>query len=119
MIWAIVKFQFEGYHQWKDALEECKFLQNLHRHIFYCEVWVSQKHNERDIEYITFKNWLLDLIPSPQFQWVNLQQKFGISETDSCETMGTKIKGFIMEFYPNRKVKVKVMEDDENGAFVE
>lgn len=122
MIWGIVTFQFEHYHRWPDAPEECQFLRNLHRHMFHVEVWVEQFHNERDIEYITFKNWLTNKVVSPFYMCQSLPEKFGIEETDSCETMAHKIREYILTFQPklqNRKIKVKVMEDGENGAFLE
>lgn len=116
MIWAIITFQFTGYHHWVDAPEECKFLRNLHRHMFHVEVWVSQEPEiDRDVEYITFKNWLTNSL-----SWSTVAGKFGIEETDSCETMALKIQKFVKERYcPKRIVKVGVFEDAENGAFVE
>ena len=123
-IWAIVRFQFEGWHRWKDAPEidektgyYLDFLRNIHRHIFHVEIWISQKHNERDIEYLSFKNWLID--PIQDTVYTTVQDRFGITEEDSCETMATKIKKFIKDSYPDRKVKVFVFEDGENGACVE
>ena len=120
-IWAIVKFQFEGWHRWKDAPENqtynIDFLRNLHRHMFHVEVWIEQKHNERDIEYLTFKDWLTN--PVQDIVYTSIQDRFGITEEDSCETMAEKIRKFIVESYPDRKVKVFVFEDNENGACVE
>jgi hypothetical protein len=125
-IWAIIKFQFEGWHRWKDAPEtdektgySLKFLRDLHRHVFHVEVWVQQTHSERDIEYLSFKNWLTDPVQDVACLDWPIQKKFGITEEDSCETMGTKIKSFIKDFYPGRKIKVFVFEDNENGACVE
>ena len=119
-VWAIIRFQYEGWHRWKDAPEECWFLKNTHRHIFHCEVWISQNPKiDRDIEYITFKNWLVDPITDVACLDWPIQKKFGITEEDSCETMAAKIKNFIKDSYPGRKIRVFVFEDAENGACVE
>ena len=122
-VWAIIRFQFEGFHRWKDAPKnqpyDIYFLRNLHRHMFHIEVWIEQKHNERDIEYLTFKDWLLNLAIDTCELCPSLPLKFGITEEDSCETMGTKIKAFIKNSYPDRKIRVFVFEDGENGTCVE
>ena len=108
MIWAIVRFQFPGVHRWKDAPEEVAFLKNEHRHIFHCEVAIQQVEGvDRDIEYIMFKNALQIAIPL-----------FHTSVEDSCETMATNIRNFVLETFPDRQVIVQVLEDNENGAMV-
>jgi len=107
MIWAVVKFKFEGFHRWKKAPEFCKFLRNKHRHIFHCKVWVEVNHVERDIEFITFKNELKKM--KNDFHKIN----------DSCETMAIRIQKYVQKNYPDRQVKVEVFEDGENGAVVE
>ena len=107
MIWAVIKLQKEGYHYWKDAPEETNFLRNRHRHIFHITVSVEQNHNSRDVEYIAFKNWLEGVIPV-------------IDGPQSCETIASHIKKLVETHFNNsRKVKVQVMEDNENGALVE
>ena len=108
MIWAIVKFQFPGVHQYKDAPEEVAFLRNVHRHVFHCEVAVQQVEGvDRDIEYIMFKNALRNATPL-----------FHTSVEDSCETMATNIRNFVLETFPDRQVIVQVFEDNENGTMV-
>jgi len=118
-VWAIVQFQFEGFHHYPEAPENVKFLRNLHRHLFKVEVWIEQFNDDRDIEYLTFKNWLTEKVVSPFYMCQSLAEKFGLTETDSCETIAHKIQAYIIHNYPDRKVKVKVMEDGENGAMVE
>jgi len=107
MIWAVITFTKIGFHYWKDAPEETKFLRNKHRHIFHITVYVEQMHNSRDVEYFAFKNWLeqnLPVIDGPQ----------------SCETIASHIKKLVETHFNNsRKVKVQVLEDNENGALVE
>ena len=107
MIWAVVKVQKEGFHFWKDAPEKTKFLRNKHRHIFHITVYIEQMHNERDVEYIDFKKWLEQNIPV-------------INGPQSCETIASHIKKLVeVKFRNSRKVKVQVMEDNENGVLIE
>ena len=107
MIWAICKFQFEGFHQWSGAPEEVAFLRNRHRHIFHCEVAISQEHDNRDIEFFTFKKELKSGIPL-----------YIRGENDSCEMIGQRIKDMVERDHPGRIVIVQVFEDNENGAMV-
>lgn len=108
MIWAIITLQKEGFHYWKDAPEPVAFLRNKHRHIFHITVYVEQKPGvDRDLEYINFKHFLETL-------------KIVNDERDSCEAMATDLKELVEDYFGNkRRVKVQVMEDNENGALVE
>jgi len=107
MIWAVIKLQKEGFHYWKDAPEKVAFLRNKHRHTFHITVWVEQQHDERDVEYIMFKHWLEENIPN-------------FDGPQSCESMAIIIKVKCENYFNNtRKIKVQVMEDDENGALIE
>lgn len=101
-IWAVVKFNFVGYHRWKDAKN---FLKNVHRHIFYVTVMVAQKHEDREIEYIQFKEWLI-------------LKKPALLETDSCEMYAMRIYRLVRTRYQDRDITVRVMEDNENGAII-
>lgn len=110
-IWAVVKFQFEGIHFYKDAPDEVSFLRHPHRHIFHCEVWLQQFHEDRDIEYIMLKK--------------DLQTKFtgGDLGKMSCEMIAEEIAKYLAEQYCSilvkRKIKVFVSEDNENGCCIE
>ena len=112
MVWAIIKTQFEGYHCWEDAPKEVDFLRYPHRHLFYVELWIEQRHTERDIEYILEKRKLNKFIEK------NLCPKWSYL-TFSCEFIANVIKEKWIKIYPNRKIKVSVFEDNENGALVE
>ena len=69
MIW--VTFQKEGMHKYPAALTDpalatgdeydVSFLGYPHRHIFHFKVWIGVTHDDRDIEFIQFKRWLLNL----------------------------------------------------------
>ena len=107
MIWAKVSFQFEGIHRWDDAKGEVEFLKNPHRHMFYVVVWVEQKHNDRDVEYIALKRFLSDKMS-------------GIKDlgTRSCEQIAEEIINILGSKFGGR-FKVEVSEDGENGCLIE
>jgi len=109
MIWAIIKTSFEGYHQWVEAPNDVAFLRNIHRHLFYVELWIEQKHTQRDIEYITAKKELNNVC----------QHERDLSTNQSCEDIATEIKNYYQKKYPDRKIKVYIFEDNENGTLVE
>ena len=108
MIWAIIKFNFVGQHCWKSAPEEVDFLRNPHRHVFYCEVYVEQKPGiDREVEYLQLKERLQEQII------------FHPYITDSCEDIALNIQKFISEILPERKTRIYVYEDNENGCLIE
>jgi hypothetical protein len=116
MIW--VTFQKEGMHKYPAALTDpalatgdeydVSFLGYPHRHIFHFKVWISVTHDDRDIEFIQFKRWLLNLY------------KDSILALDykSCEMMSEDLHTQISQKYPDREVWIEVSEDGENGSFI-
>ena len=116
MIW--VTFQKEGMHKYPAALTDptlatgdeydVSFLGYPHRHIFHFKVWIGVTHDDRDIEFIQFKRWLLNLY------------KDSILALDykSCEMMSEDLYQQISQKYPNREVWIEVSEDGENGSFI-
>lgn len=108
MKYIFIKTQFEGYHKWKDAPEETKFLRNLHRHIFGVKVKVSVNENDREIEYFDLKN-SIDLYLS--------EVKF--PEIYSCEMMAEDILDFTEGCYYKNKISIEVNEDNQNGSIVD
>jgi hypothetical protein len=116
MIW--VTFQKEGMHKYPAALTDTSlatgdeydvsFLGYPHRHIFHFKVWIGVTHNDRDIEFIQFKRWLLNL-----YKDATLSLDF-----KSCEMMSDDLYGTISQRYPNREVWIEVSEDGENGSFI-
>jgi hypothetical protein len=65
-------------------------------------------HNDRDIEFIQFKRWLLNLY------------SMGTLELDykSCEMLSDALYYQIAARYPNRDIAITVSEDGENGATI-
>ena len=116
MIW--VTFRKEGIHKYPAALTDANlatgdeydvsFLGYPHRHIFHFKVWIGVTHDDRDIEFIQFKRWLLNLYKDAT---LSLDYK-------SCEMMSGDLYDVISKKYPNREVWIEVSEDGENGSFV-
>ncbi len=113
---VVVKFQIEGMHCWPDAAKElphAAFLANPHRHIFHVTAERVVNHDDRDVEIIMFKKYMVDSITT---KWRNATNKDWRSITDfgsmSCEMMA---KAFIDMF---DLISCEVLEDGENGARV-
>lgn len=116
-IW--VTFQKEGIHCYPDAAVnpmlatgdeyDVSFLASPHRHIFHFRVAIDVFHDDREIEFIQFKRWLVNL-------YVNntLQLDF-----KSCEMISDDLYTQIASKYPNRDVWIDVSEDGENGSYAE
>jgi hypothetical protein len=117
MIW--VTFQLEGIHKYPAAATDpllatgdeydVSFLAQPHRHIFHFQVNIEVTHNDRDIEFIQFKRWLLNLYKGEILQ---LDHK-------SCEMIADDLYFQIADRYPGRRVIISVAEDNENGAYIE
>jgi len=107
-IWAKVTTTFKGLHHWATcpAGHVHEHLRNPHRHLFHVAVWIEQAHDDRDIEYLEFKDWL-DLLCTAK-----------LSEGRSCEMMCAELHKQIAVRYA-RRMKIEVTEDGENGALVE
>jgi hypothetical protein len=118
-IW--VSFQKEGIHKYPAAATDpnlatgdeydVSFLANPHRHIFHFRVSIDVFHNDRDIEFIQFKRWLLSLYNG----------KNSVLELDykSCEMIADDLYNQIAARYSNRAVIIDVSEDGENGCVIE
>ena len=113
-----VTFQKEGIHKYPAAATDpslatgdeydVSFLATPHRHIFHFNVSIEVFHNDRDIEFIQFKRWLLNLY------------SMGTLELDykSCEMLSDALYYQIAARYPDRDVTITVSEDGENGATI-
>jgi hypothetical protein len=117
-IW--VTFQKEGIHCYPAAATDpalatgdeydVSFLGTPHRHIFHFRVSIDVFHNDRDIEFIQFKRWLIALY-SGQNSVLELNYK-------SCEMIADDLYDQIASRYPNRNVIIDVSEDGENGCVI-
>lgn len=116
MIW--VTFTKEGIHKYPAALDDpslatgdeydVSFLGYPHRHIFHFKIGITVTHNDRDIEFIQFKRWLVKLYEGE----LNVDYK-------SCEMMSDDLYEKINDKYPGREVHIDISEDGENGAHIE
>jgi len=114
-IW--VTFQKEGIHCYPAAATDpllatgdeydVSFLGTPHRHIFHFRVWLDVFHNDRDVEFIQLKRWLIGLYSTV----LELNYK-------SCEMIADDLYQQIAAKYPNRSVWIEVSEDNENGALI-
>jgi len=109
--WGRVRHRFAGVHCWADAPDgPHAHLRNPHRHEFHVAVDFQQFHDDREIEYLTFKDWLESVLAA----WpLNLGGR-------SCEMMAAHIhKACEAQWGAMRDYRVEVSEDGENGAIVE
>jgi hypothetical protein len=116
MIW--VTFQKEGIHCYPQALNDpnlktgdeydVSFLGWPHRHMFHFKVGIQVFHNDRDLEFIQVKRWLLN------------QYNTGVLELNykSCEMIADDLYQVIATRYPERDIAILVSEDGENGCEV-
>jgi hypothetical protein len=113
-----VTFQLEGIHKYPAAATDpslatgdeydVSFLATPHRHIFHFDVAVEVFHNDRDIEFIQFKRWLLSLYSTSTLE---LDYK-------SCEMLSDDLYEMIATRYPDRDITITISEDGENGATI-
>jgi len=109
MIWGTVSHQFPALHCWPDAPDgPHEHLRNPHRHLFHVRIWIEQFHDERDVEYLEFKDWLSS---------VCTDRDMG---RRSCERMAMDLRDLTRARWgEKRRVRVEVTEDGENGALIE
>ena len=114
MVW--VTFQKEGMHKYPAALTDPKlatgdeydvsFLGHPHRHMFHFKIAIEVFHDDRDIEFIQFKRWILNLYTQGTLQ----------NDYKSCEMMSDDLYVQITKKYPGRNIEIDVSEDGENGS---
>jgi len=110
MVTAIITTTFTGIHCWANApMFKHAHLRNPHRHLFHVKVYIQQKHDDRDIEFLGFKDRLDQHIQLWPFDL----------GSRSCEMMARDLMNWIRLNYTDRYVAVEVSEDGENGARVE
>jgi len=107
-IWCTL--EVEGVHFWPIPNEE-KYLQNLHRHLFKIRVSVEVKNDNREIEFIALKRWIL----------TKIRAQYGYGLVDwrdmSCEQIAKWILMNVSSYYGHdRHYVVDVSEDGENGS---
>lgn len=111
-IW--VTFQRKGLHRYPAAandaaLEDVQYLGNVHRHLFKFKVSIQVWHDDRELEFHQFLNWLESLYDDK------------VLELDfmSCEMLADQLAAKIQARYSGRKLIVDISEDGECGAVCE
>jgi hypothetical protein len=103
-----VTFRKRGLHRFPDAPAEVAYLAQPHRHTFWFKVSIEVHHNDRDIEFHLFQQWLESLYET------------GLLMLDgrSCETMAEELYERISERHSGRSIEIDISEDGENGAIL-
>jgi len=117
-IW--ITFAKEGIHCYPAAATDpqlatgdeydVSFLASPHRHMFHFRVSIDVFHNDRDIEFIQFKRWIISLY--------NGDNSILALDFKSCEMISDDLYLQIAARYPRRSVWIEVSEDGENGALI-
>ncbi|CAO4135936.1 VUT family protein [Methylorubrum extorquens] len=105
MIW--VSFSRIGFHAYPGAPATTAYLRPQHRHKFWFRVWIEVWHDDREIEFHAFLEWLESLYDRGRLQ-LNDQ---------SCEAIADHLHQLISTAHPGRRVWIEVSEDGENGCF--
>lgn len=108
-IW--VTFRKKAIHRYPLAqtdpnLQDVHYLGFPHRHLFYFKVSIEVFHDDRDIEFHQFLNWIESLYDSNVLQL----------DFMSCEMISDTLAVKIREKYPNRYLSIEVSEDGECGC---
>lgn len=101
-----VKFQVEGWHNWRNAPTHRIYLANIHRHIFHVNASIEVFEDDREIEFHDFLDFC-----KQNFEGGQLGGK-------SCEMMARALLEKITARFAGRAVSVEVFEDGEVGAVV-
>ena len=99
--------QFEGIHSYPDAPKEVEFLKYPHRHIFHIKIWLQTFSDNREVEFIMFKRFVNSILTN------------GDLKNQSCEMISDTLETLIKINYPNREIRIEVLEDNENGSYTE
>ena len=106
MIW--VKLQRHGFHAYPQAPGEVSYLRQRHRHLFYIKAGLQVFHDDREVAFHMFQNWISSL--------------FGTDlelDNQSCEMIAQALLDRILANYgEHRDAMVEVSEDDECGAVI-
>jgi hypothetical protein len=105
-IW--VTFALHGIHRYPNAPDAVSYLRDPHRHLFKFKVQIEVQHDDREIEFHMFQNWLKGLYSNNVLQ---LDHK-------SCEMLARDLLHEILSTYDcaYRAIEVEVSEDGECGA---
>lgn len=111
MVW--VTFQKKGYHYFSQAAtdpqySDVSYLGDKHRHLFKFKVAIEVYHQDREIEFHQFLNWVESLFDTTI---IDINAK-------SVEMLADDLFEKIAEKYPHRKVVIEISEDGECGCTI-
>ena len=124
-IW--INTEFHATHSWPECpIEDVKFLRHEHRHTFKVKVQIEVLHQDREIEFVVFKNFIdrtLRILygPGPDYRLgrkscedisQDLIDKIEDSQFSHITDPGSELSRY-------RKLVIEVSEDGEVGARVE
>ncbi len=105
----IITLEIEGLHNWPGAREvypEVGYLADLHRHVFHITLKKQVFHDDRDIEFIMFKQDVKEYL----LKYYQRDCRCHLFGAMSCEMIA---KELLLQF---NCVYASVWEDNENGA---
>jgi hypothetical protein len=110
-IW--VTFQKSATHCFPGAVsgsqyDDVSYLSNAHRHLFKFKVSIEVFHNDREIEFHQFLNWLESLYTGTL-----------VLDYKSCEMIADDLYKQILQKYPRRYVNIDISEDGECGCSID
>jgi|ERR1700761_4647890 len=122
MVWCT--FQLVGFHAYPNPPKEVAYLQHTHRHVFHFKVGVEVHTDNREIEFITMKKWLVNHLNSHQsdeMEWKNFSCEMICEEILNLLAMNEPYAHFFPKHAGDINIKprchyVEVSEDGENGA---
>jgi hypothetical protein len=102
---VIITTRFSAIHSWPDCtIESVAYLRHNHRHVFHVVIKIPVSHDDRDVEFISKKEEIMQFI-NKNWEGVNVG-------TRSCESLAEELLTRFGACY------VSVMEDGENGGEV-
>lgn len=109
MIW--VTFRKKGLHRYPAAatdenLKDVSYLGHEHRHLFWFKVKIQVWHDDRELEFHQFLNWVESLYDD---KVLDLDYR-------SCEMISDELATMIQAKYPGRKLVIEISEDGEVGS---
>lgn len=110
-----IKTVLEGFHAYKDAPEDVKFLRNEHNHEFRIKVWVSVLDSSRNIEFFQLKR---------KIDYLLANNKCFKGDVGSCEMLSDNLYHLMLDnkIYEDiwyREIRIDVSEDGRFGSYKE
>lgn len=113
--YVVVNLQVEGIHNWPDVdafVEGVSFLKHLHRHMFHIKATAKVEHDDIDKEIILMKREINNYLKRTYGNLTDDTRPLNFDHM-SCEMIAKDL----CEAFDLRSCEV--LEDGENGAFVE